>query len=96
MPPVPPKPTMKPAQVATVTMQSPKHSPMSSPKMTPRGPKPTALPPKPTNIPKNTGINDILKQSKIPSAKVDGKENKPHVPEKPIEKPVMIMCLDFL
>lgn len=88
MPPVPPKPVMKPPAVATVTMESPKHSPKSSPKMTPRGPKPAVLPPKPTNISRNPGVNDILKQAKIPSAKIDGKENKPQVPEKPVEKPV--------
>lgn len=88
MPPIPPKPAIKPTPVATVTMESPKHSPKSSPKMTPRGPKPTNLPPKPSNVQRISGVNDILKQSRMPSAKMEGKENKPQVTEKPAEKPV--------
>lgn len=87
-PPVPPKPSVKPSPVATVTMGSPKFAPKSSPKSTPRGPKPTNLPPKPSNVQPHTGVNDILKQARMPSATLDGKENKPQVAEKPADKPV--------
>lgn len=67
-PPVPPKPSVKTPNKA-------------SPKLTPKGPKPTNLPPKPV-LPRQ-GIDDILKQARVPSANISAEDLK-KTPDKPV------------
>ncbi|XP_052763197.1 protein scribble homolog isoform X7 [Mya arenaria] len=80
-PPVPPKPTTKPAPD---NHDGPKMS--DSPKLTPKSNKPPTLPPKPGSITPRSGIDNLLRQSRVPSAKIDEGVvvEKPKMPEKPV------------
>ncbi|XP_052234956.1 protein scribble homolog isoform X4 [Dreissena polymorpha] len=83
-PPVPPKPSTKQVQDTQASQGSPKLETnvvqvTQSPKSIPRGSKPPILAPKPGSVTPRTDINDILKQARVPSAKL--------VEEEKVEKP---------